>query len=169
MELGATLCQARRPQCLLCPVLRFCAAAPHGPERLPLKRARAATIALDENCAWSVSAAGLLLQQELGPRWRGMWKLPPLVLTPGGEPVFELTYPFTNHRITLRVYSAPADVVPVEQQARHRLEHLNQLALPAPHRRAVTAVAATVRERHTSALTSTSNKWDGSESPLLRC
>jgi A/G-specific adenine glycosylase len=138
MELGATLCQARRPQCLLCPVLHFCAAAPHGPERLPLKRARAATIALEENCAWSVSGAGLLLQQEVGPRWRGLWKLPPLVQASDKQPVFELIYPFTKHRITLRVYPAPGDVMPLTHQARHRLEDLDRLAMPAPHRRAVT-------------------------------
>ena len=138
MELGATLCQARRPQCLICPVLRFCAAAPFGPERLPLKRTRAATIALAENCAWSVSAGGLLLQQETGARWRGLWKLPPLVPAPDQAPIFELTYPFTNHRITLRVYPAPGDVEPAEQQVRQRIEDLEQLAMTAPHRRAVT-------------------------------
>jgi A/G-specific adenine glycosylase len=140
MELGATICQARRPQCLLCPVLRFCAAAPHGPERLPLKRARPATIALEENCGWSVSAAGLLLQQEMGARWRGLWKLPPLGTSPGDSelPCFESTYSFTNHRITLRVYPAPPPAVPALRQAWHRFDDLDQLALAAPHRRAVT-------------------------------
>jgi A/G-specific adenine glycosylase len=143
MELGATLCQARRPRCLICPVLRFCAAAPHGPERLPIKRARPAAIALDENCGWSVSEAGLLLQQETGPRWRGMWKLPRLPLAPalGQTPCFELTYPFTHHRITLRVYAAPASLVAAENQAWHLIAELDKLAMPAPHRRAVTQLA----------------------------
>ena len=139
MELGATLCQARRPQCLLCPVLRFCAAAPFGPERLPIKRARAATVSLDENCGWTLSAGGLLLQQEVGARWRGMWKLPPLATAPaqGEPPAFQLTYPFTHHRITLRVFAAPEPLSPGEQQAWHPLEQLEKLAMPAPHRRAV--------------------------------
>jgi A/G-specific adenine glycosylase len=144
MELGATFCQARRPQCLLCPVLRFCAAAPFGPERLPIKRARAATIALDENCGWTLSAAGLLLQQETGARWRGMWKLPPLALdAPAAEAaVFQLTYPFTHHRITLRVYPAATARAPAERQAWHALDGLDKLAMPAPHRRAVSALLA---------------------------
>ena len=139
MELGATICQARKPQCLICPVLRFCAAAPHGPERLPIKRPRAATIALEENCGWIVSREGLLLQQEVGARWRGMWKLPPLIRasTTTQTPSFELTYPFTNHRITLRVYPAPPAAVLTDNQAWHPLDSLDKLAIPAPHRRAV--------------------------------
>ncbi len=143
MELGATVCPSGRPRCLICPVLSFCAAAPHGPERLPLKRPRPATIALEENCAWSVSKAGLLLQQEVGRRWRGLWKLPPLSSPPGASetPLFQLTYPFTNHQITLRVYAASSPPVLQAQQRRQPLDRLDQLALPAPHRRAVIHLA----------------------------
>jgi A/G-specific adenine glycosylase len=139
MELGATVCQARRPQCLVCPVRPFCAAAAFGPERLPIKRARPVTISLDENCGWTLTDAGLLLQQEVGSRWRGMWKLPPLSSAPpdGEAPLFQLTYPFTHHRITLSVYPAAAPLVPADRQAWHRLDGLDKLALPAPHRRAV--------------------------------
>jgi A/G-specific adenine glycosylase len=43
MELGATVCTPRTPQCATCPVGRFCAAARSGQtERLPVKRPRAA-------------------------------------------------------------------------------------------------------------------------------
>ncbi len=35
MELGATLCRAGQPRCLVCPVLRFCAAAPARPGTAP--------------------------------------------------------------------------------------------------------------------------------------
>jgi A/G-specific adenine glycosylase len=144
MELGAIVCPARRPQCLICPVLRFCAAAPFGPERLPIKRARQVTVALEENCGWTLSAAGLLLQQEVGSRWRGMWKLPPLAAaaTDRNAPIFQVIYPFTHHRITLRVYPAAAPLAPVDRQAWHPLDRLDKLALPAPHRRAVRALLA---------------------------
>jgi A/G-specific adenine glycosylase len=38
MELGATVCLPRRPQCLLCPVRNYCAASTSGdPESLPVK------------------------------------------------------------------------------------------------------------------------------------
>ena len=47
MELGATLCSPRAPQCLLCPVARFCEARKLGvAESLPEKRKKRATVAV---------------------------------------------------------------------------------------------------------------------------
>ena len=140
MELGATVCRARAPQCLLCPVLNFCAAAPHDPERLPIKRARKATIALEENCAWIVQDGRLLLQQGVGSRWKGLWKLPPLPegSATDGEPLHHLVYPFTHYHVTLRVFAASApNGPPGMHQAWCPLEGLETVAMAAPHRRAV--------------------------------
>ncbi len=139
MELGATVCRARAPQCLLCPVLNFCAAAPHDPERLPIKRARKATIALGEDCAWIVHEGRLLLQQGVGSRWKGLWKLPPLPegTIPGGEPLHQLTYPFTHYHVTLRVFATSAPSGPGTHQAWCPLDGLETVAMAAPHRRAV--------------------------------
>jgi A/G-specific adenine glycosylase len=45
MELGATICLPRSPQCLLCPVARFCEARKFGiAETLPEKRKKRATV-----------------------------------------------------------------------------------------------------------------------------
>ena len=139
MELGATVCRARAPQCLLCPVLNYCAAAPHDPERLPIKKARKATIALTEDCAWIVHEGRLLLQQGVGSRWRGLWKLPPLAdpLANGEEPLMQLAYPFTHYQVTLRIFPAPAPLVAGVNQAWCPLENLETVAMAAPHRRAV--------------------------------
>ena len=139
MELGATVCRARAPQCLLCPVLSFCAAAPHDPERLPIKRARKATIALGEDCAWIVHENRLLLQQGVGSRWKGLWKLPPLPegTVVDGEPLHQLTYPFTHYHVTLRVFTASAPSGPLIHQAWCPLDSLETVAMAAPHRRAV--------------------------------
>jgi A/G-specific adenine glycosylase len=47
MELGATVCTPRSPQCLLCPVSRFCKARKLGiAETLPEKRKKRATVAV---------------------------------------------------------------------------------------------------------------------------
>ena len=47
MELGATLCAPRAPQCLLCPVQRFCNAQKLGlTDEIPLKRAKRAAVAI---------------------------------------------------------------------------------------------------------------------------
>ena len=140
MELGATLCRTRQPQCLLCPVLTFCAAAPHDPERLPIKRERKATIALTEDCAWIVHEGRLLLQQGVGSRWKGLWKLPPLpegTATAESEPLHHLTYPFTHYHVTLRVFAAPGPATPGMHQAWCPVERLESVAMSAPHRRAV--------------------------------
>ena len=139
MELGATVCRTRAPQCLLCPVLTFCAAAPHDPERLPIKRARKATIALTEDCAWIVHEGRLLLQQGVGSRWKGLWKLPPLAdpAPLGTEPLMHLAYPFTHYQVTLRVYPESAPLVPGQDQAWCPLDSLESVAMAAPHRRAV--------------------------------
>ena len=139
MELGATLCRARAPQCLVCPVLTFCAAAPFDPERLPIKRARKATVAVTEDCAWIVHDGRLLLQQGVGSRWKGLWKLPPLAspAPPGTEPLTRLTYPFTHHQVTLRVYHDSPPRAPAEHHAWHLLESLESVAMAAPHRRVV--------------------------------
>src|SRR5260221_4803773 len=47
MELGATLCTPRAPQCLLCPIAQFCEARKLGiAESLPEKRKKRATVAV---------------------------------------------------------------------------------------------------------------------------
>jgi A/G-specific adenine glycosylase len=47
MELGATVCTPRAPQCLLCPVAKFCGARKLGiAESLPEKRKKRATVAV---------------------------------------------------------------------------------------------------------------------------
>ena len=145
MELGALVCRARAPACLLCPAQGWCGASAAGTqETVPVKRAPRAAVALDEPCAWVVSADGLLLQQgTVGARWRGLWKLPPLAAPPGPDaiPRFRLVYPFTHHRVTLRVFdaSAPAGAL-ADGQRWWPLAKLEHAAMAAPHRRAVRAL-----------------------------
>lgn len=142
MELGALLCTARRPQCGVCPVRGHCAT--REPETLPQKRARPARVELDEPCAWIFDGTRLLLEQQTGSRWRGLWKLPRLVVPPrAAQPALLLTYPFTNHRVTLRIFrrSRPRQIAP--DQAWISSGQLGTLALAAPHRRAITDLLRT--------------------------
>ena len=115
MELGALVCTPRAPQCLICPVREHCRA--ENPESLPRKRPRPKAIALTENCAWIVRDEKLLLQQQTGSRWRGLWKLPPMEKVPaGGTLLLAFDYPFTNHRVTLSVYSGSSATKPSSNQ-----------------------------------------------------
>jgi len=141
MELGALVCTPRNPSCLLCPVRVHCRA--ESPETLPKKKPRRKTVSLAEDCAWIVHEERLLLEQQSGPRWRGLWKLPPL---PEGDAqrklLLSLDYPFTHHRVTLSVFAvseAPA-LGPGQQWI--PLSEMSAIALTAPHRRAIRRLAA---------------------------
>jgi A/G-specific adenine glycosylase len=79
MELGATLCTPRRPQCLLCPLRAGCRAAAAGePERYPQARQRRQVERRRLVAAVVESAAGVLLfrRPEGSPLLAGTWELP---------------------------------------------------------------------------------------------
>lgn len=137
MELGALLCTPRAPQCLICPIRELCSA--DEPEKLPIKKARARTIALDEPCAWVRRDGEVLLEQQTGKRWRGMWKLPSTAPLQS-KPLHTAEYPFTNHRVTLRVFAVRPPRSLGENQAWVRESALAELPLTAPHRRAIRAL-----------------------------
>ncbi len=136
MELGALLCTPRAPQCPACPIRLHCKARAAGTaEALPNKKPRRKTIALSEPAAWVVKRTRILLEQQTGPRWRGLWKLPALAAMPDIEPLLTLDYPFTHHRITLSIFARPQPAALLENQAWHPFEQLPALA--APHKRAI--------------------------------
>jgi A/G-specific adenine glycosylase len=144
MELGALIC-TRQPQCLVCPVRVYCAGA-GAPELFPVKKARRAQVELDENCAWILKRGAVLLEQQVGARWRGLWKLPPLAAPPPeDEPLWKATYPFTHHRVTLRVYPSSAPRRLSSARRWFSPAALQEAALPSPHRRAVEALSAAKR------------------------
>ncbi|MEO7318461.1 MAG: A/G-specific adenine glycosylase [Chthoniobacteraceae bacterium] len=139
MELGALICTPNKPQCLRCPVREQCRAT--DPELLPIKKARSKTVAMREDCAWIVSGRRILLEQQTGPRWRGLWKLPALPEQLRiAEPLTFLTYPFTHHRVSLSVFDFPAPRRLEGTQQWFLLAELADVALAAPHRRAIEGV-----------------------------
>ncbi|HEX8297101.1 MAG TPA: A/G-specific adenine glycosylase [Chthoniobacteraceae bacterium] len=150
MELGALICTPAKPQCLRCPVREPCRARSNDPDSLPIKKPRRRVVELREDCAWIVQGRRILLEQQTGPRWRGLWKLPALARaeetgvppTQAPEPLTFLTYPFTHHRVSLSVFAAaPPHKLAANEQWFLRAELLN-VALAAPHRRAIQVLAA---------------------------
>jgi len=81
MDLGATVCLARAPLCLLCPVRQECAAARSGTqERYPVKTRRLARGRRDN--VWLDLRQGdsiWLVEREPSGVWAGLWSLPELV------------------------------------------------------------------------------------------
>ncbi len=138
MELGAILCKPGEPPCLLCPVKQWCQAT--DPASLPKKRPRRAVVALQEDCGWIVQRGLVLLETSDSARSRGLWRLPQLKSAPARKPIHEAEYPFTHHRVQLRVYLA---TVPRRRAANHRwfeIARLGETAMTAPHRRALTSL-----------------------------
>ena len=75
MELGQTLCSPGAPNCLLCPVRRWCRA--EQPEKLPAKLPKKETQLLEHWDLWQLTEQGLLLEKQ-APQGRhaGMYRLP---------------------------------------------------------------------------------------------
>jgi A/G-specific adenine glycosylase len=142
MELGATICLPRKPLCVLCPVRSFCTA--RDPESLPRKRERQKVEKKSEFHFLALNEGRILLQQNLGKRWHGLWSLP--AMTPNAEssqdfavnlPFLSLTYPITRFVVRLHVFLSEPPATMSAGQAWHPLELLDSIPMPSPHRRAV--------------------------------
>jgi A/G-specific adenine glycosylase len=135
VDLGALICLPRKPKCRICPVRKFCCAP--NPEILPLKKARPRTKRLTEHHAFVVRQNKILLEQA-GRRWYGMWILPRLRLRSTINPAIHSSiFPFTNHRIRLKVFSEPPPRMPMPGQRWFLIAQLAFIPLPSPHRRAL--------------------------------
>lgn len=144
MELGATLCTPRAPRCVDCPVRKNCLAYERGTvaER-PVKKARRKTLELVESCGWVFEKGRLLLEQQTGKRWKGLWKLPLLRKTPvDTEPLLESSYPFTHHRVMLGVYVVSRAALSGSKLTWFSIPELKALPLTSPHRRAIERLLA---------------------------
>ena len=147
MELGALVCRAGRPDCLLCPVKSFCAAK--HPEKLPVKAPKAAIKERSEHAAWVSDGKAVLLQQSTARRWGGLWRLPPLDDEPPGGPAVELTYSIVRERVRLRVHRMRKGGLSASAEPRKAfsLRELEQIAVPSPHRRAIAKMIQEVSDR----------------------
>ena len=78
MDLGATLCSARSPQCLLCPAQGLCVAARHGnPQAYPVKTRKLKRSVREHVWLWlSWRDAVWLVKRPDSGVWAGLWSLP---------------------------------------------------------------------------------------------
>lgn len=143
MELGALVCTPRTPRCHACPVRLFCRA--EDPEALPLKKPRPRTVEMEEHCGWILREGKILLEQQTGKRWKGLWRLPLLTEPHSGQPLTALHYPFTHHRVHLCVFPGTSPLFLSENQRWFEAEELETVPMPAPHRRAVQKLAADIK------------------------
>ena len=139
IDLGAMVCLPR-PKCTICPVKKFCRA--RFPESLPIKKARPQLTHLTENHAFVLSKNRILLEQA-DRRWRGMWILPPSKLDRlkrsswRRRPIYESVFPFTQHRVALRVYRRSLRKIDNRYQRWFSIRRIHLIPIPSPHRRAI--------------------------------
>lgn len=135
MDLGALICRPRVPKCDICPVKKFCRAT--NPQILPVKKARQVTQKRSEEHSFAIDAGRILMQQSTR-RWRGMWILPPLTSPPKQRRAIHTSvFPFTHHRITLRIFKASPGNIGNQAQRWIRISRLASIPIPTPHRRAI--------------------------------
>ena len=137
MELGALVCRAGRPDCLLCPVKSFCLAK--NPAELPVKAALPPIKARTEQAAWISDGQTVLLQQSQAKRWVGLWRLPPLEERPPHRLAGQLTYSIVRERVTLEIYEQKSAALAASAEPRQAfsLSELDRVPIPSPHRRAI--------------------------------
>jgi len=127
MELGATVCKSGMPDCPSCPVRGFCMAA--RPEKIPFKPPRKTMIRERDLRAFAFAKGRVYLVPSDGPRWKGLWLLPPA--TREGKILIGLSFTVTRHRIRMEISRARprAGWKPFDPA------HLPPM--PTPHRRAI--------------------------------
>jgi A/G-specific adenine glycosylase len=146
IDLGALICVSRRPRCGICPVKQFCSAK--DPQTLPVRKYRPRIKRLIEKHAFVVRQGKVLLEQSAA-RWRGMWILPPLQTVPANQqPIHESVFPFTNHRVALNVFARRQQEIGRRLQRWIRINSLESIPIPSPHRRALQSLLKRDRRDH---------------------
>jgi A/G-specific adenine glycosylase len=146
MELGATVCRPKNPDCPKCPVQSECLGKSH-PLDFPKKLAKKAVVSVHEKCVVLVSQNQVLLAQNQKGEWReGLWDFPKVL--PAAQikkanwvSEFSLKYVVTHHRV-LRDHH----VFLISKPTALRQENLKWFALqelpgvPAPVKKALTRI-----------------------------
>ncbi|MBL8229384.1 MAG: A/G-specific adenine glycosylase [Bryobacterales bacterium] len=118
MELGATICLPKQPQCLLCPVSEWCGARRRGTQdQLPVK-GRKMTMLRIERTVLIVERNGCVLLWQRGEdssKLKGFWELPEPEHLPAaklGKPLGEFRHSIVNHNYRIAVVPASLRRVP---------------------------------------------------------
>jgi len=150
MELGATVCIPRSPQCLICPVREHCEAFTAGVQgRIPPAK-KAKPTPLLERSIYCIRSNGrwLLEQRPTTGRWASMWQFVTLTTNGAGAEglpvrvkraarIGEVTHGLTHRRYRFDVHVCDACGEAIADAQRPRkwltLEGLNEYPLPRPH------------------------------------
>jgi len=120
MELGATICLPKQPQCLLCPLARVCRARQSGRQNeLPLKSARPSPIDVEIHLL-VIEKAGMILvwkRPAESRRLAGFWELPEPVQVPQariGSRIAQFRHTIVNTNYSYNIFRASLVRVPAK-------------------------------------------------------
>lgn len=162
MDLGATVCTPRKPNCLICPLSAFCAARAEGdPERYPVKAEKKAVPTRHGSAFVLVRGDQVMLVRRPPSGLLGGMVMPstsawtenkpddPLAEAPGKfawERVGEVRHVFTHFALKLEVWSAEAG--PRAKASGEWMAHEDALAaLPTVGRKAVALALGDTKKR----------------------
>lgn len=162
MELGALLCTAGRPGCLLCPLTERCAARARGLQgQIPPPKSRAVQeVAEVAGVVRDADGRVLAARRPASGQWGGLWEFPSAVIGDDdpaedvlrsrlardfgievaiADEVASFSYGVMNRRVALKVLACR--LVSGEAASREhdevrwiRVEDLAEVAMPSPHR-----------------------------------
>jgi A/G-specific adenine glycosylase len=147
MELGATVCLPRTPQCLLCPVARNCAARTQGRQsELPVKRRKEALSSALLEVSIVRRGDMILLRQRAGSerRMANFWELPARdSIHAEGLAVASFRHTIVNTVFTVNVYFAEAARHPAGMRW-FREDELSRIPLTTVSKKALALVPAVI-------------------------
>ncbi|MDK2012654.1 MULTISPECIES: A/G-specific adenine glycosylase [unclassified Deinococcus] len=146
MDLGATVCTPKRPQCGDCPLSPWCAARAGGqPAAYPAPKARPAVQEVHAVAVLIGTPHRAVLEQRQGTLLGGLWGLPAQTFDPArpgaqaqalrdlcarlqaapGDPLGEVAHAMTHRRVIWQVYAAAGGPPPADVRgaALSRLDH----------------------------------------------
>jgi A/G-specific adenine glycosylase len=147
MELGATLCLPKNPQCLLCPVTKMCRARELGMQQeFPAQKIKTKNVEIERDLFW-VERDGKVLAWQRPADARlmpGFWELPEkdhLPISERGNQIGAFRHGITVHNYRITVWRTPA---PAKLGSCRWLEigELNDLPLSTIFRKALTLSAS---------------------------
>ena len=139
MELGQTFCRTGLPDCLECPVAKFCRT--RNPSELPKKSKRVKVTELDEHVVFAEREGRVLLKKLKKGRREGMWRLPERAADEVGEwPLLhQRKYGITRYRVTLIVH-ADEGLKAGDDEVWQPVDEVEGLVMPPADRAALAAV-----------------------------
>lgn len=145
MELGATVCTPRNPQCATCPVRGQCRAALAGVQESVPKRRKSRKVPLELRTTWCLCKGNRWLIEQRPPtgRWAGMWQFPTIKIngehlaqTSEAKLLTTVQHQLTHRRYRFAVYlvSDPSVLPPGDGRKRLwvRLSDLSRYPLSKP-------------------------------------